>query len=263
VAREDAFRRAAAAWPGVEVDQDELEREIAARGGDASADEIYVALACARGDRRAIEAFERRYFAPIAAALARLSLGADDVAEVEQLLRRRLFVGVGGAPPKILAYAGMGRLEGLIRVAAVRAGLSIVREQRRDVADGDWLEGVQASTDDPRLAHLKSRHREEFKRAFEEAIAELDDRDRSVLKLHVLERLAIDDIGAVYAVHRATAARWVAGARERLGKSVRRRLIARWELGGAELAGVASLIESQLTLSLDRLLASAGAGEAM
>lgn len=95
------------------------------------ADEVFLAAACALGDRTALGIFERTYFGVIPAALSRLSLNRDEISEVEQQLRIRLFVAEGAETPRVVAYAGQGQLGGLVRVAAVRAGLSLLRERGR------------------------------------------------------------------------------------------------------------------------------------
>src|SRR5688500_1313655 len=82
--------------------------------------ELYLACACATGDTAAIATFERRYFSAIPAALSRLSLGPDEIAEIKQVLRVRLLVGEAGEPARVIGYAGHGQLGGLVRIAAIR-----------------------------------------------------------------------------------------------------------------------------------------------
>jgi RNA polymerase sigma-70 factor (ECF subfamily) len=223
------------------------------------ADELYLAAACALGDAAAISAFERRYFGVIPAALSRLALGRDEIAEVEQILRVRLFVvdPDEGTLPRVVSYAGHGKLGGLVRVAAVRAGLNLLRDRGRlDPSTDDDLEDVPIASDNPELARLKAQHRAAFKAAFEEAISSLEPRERSLLELSAIKRLGIDKIAAIYNVHRATAARWVTTARDNLSRAVHRVLGQRLGLRASELDHLLPLVESQLELSLDRLLRS-------
>jgi RNA polymerase sigma-70 factor (ECF subfamily) len=254
-----------AAFPEVTASRDALAPLVAQRlqGEDQPAqldrEELFLACACALGDGAAITALERRYFGVIPAALSRLSLGRDEIAEVEQILRVRLFVADAeeGALPRVVSYAGHGKLGGLLRVAAVRAGLNLLRDRGRlDYDAEDGLEDVPIATDDPELARLKAQHRTAFKAAFEEAVASLAPRERSLLDLSTVKRLGIDKIAAIYSVHRATAARWVTGARDNLTRAVHRILGQRLGLREGELENLLPLVESQIELSLERLLAS-------
>ena len=248
-----------AAWPELSVShaihdliQDRIEGE--AELDTLAADENFLAGACALGDRAAVESFERRYFSVIPAVLSRLSLGRDEISEIQQVLRIRLFVAETGCVARVVAYAGRGQLGGLVRVAALRAGLNILRD--RDRLDGDSFEDIAVADDDPTLALLKVQHRASFKAAFEEAIGSLPPRQRTLLGLTIVKRLGIDRIGVIYGVHRATAARWVVQARDDLARSVRRVLGRRLGVPEAEVGDVVPLVASQLELSLERILAS-------
>ncbi len=220
------------------------------------ADELYLAAACAAGDSNAIAVFERRYFGVIGPALGRLSLGREEIADVTQALRFKLFVSEGGAPPRVVGYAGHGQLGGLVRVAAVRAGLSVLRAAGRLEHDDDGLEDVPIASDDPALSRLKSQHRAVFKAAFEEAVSTLEPRERTLLDLAIVKGLGIDKIGAIYGVHRATAARWVQQARGSLASAVQRAVATRLGVRPNEVDDLTALVESKLELSLDRLLRS-------
>lgn len=58
----------------------------------------------------------------------------------------------------------------------------------------------------------------------------------------------------LHGVHRATAARWVDAARETVLAGTQRELIRRLRISRSELASVIRLIQSQLELSLLRVL---------
>ena len=254
-----------AAYPAIAIAPERIASLIheRLRGEEApdalAADEIYLAAACAGGDATALAAFERRYFASIPPALAPMSLGRDAIAEVEQILRIRLFVAEGDALPRVLEYAGQGQLGSLVRVAAVRAGLNLLRGSGRLERDDDGFEQLPIAADDPELAQLKAQHRGAFKAAFETAIATLDPRDRTLLRLRFVDGVAMDGVARIYAVHRATAARWLARARDELARAVQRALAARLGLEArSELDQLLPLVESQLELSLERLLRSSG-----
>jgi RNA polymerase sigma-70 factor (ECF subfamily) len=220
------------------------------------AGELYLACGCERGDPRAIACFERTYFPVIAAALAPMSLpsGADD--EIRQRVRTKLLVAEGSDRPKLRTYAGQGALGNLVRVIAVRMAISTVRESRRDVQVDhvDVVHEILAIDVSPELQLVKQRYREPFKQAFERAIEELSPRERTLLKLHVLERSSIDAIGALYKVHRATAARWLEAIRDKLGERTRAILTEQLKLDPSELESVVRAVQSQVSVTLSGLL---------
>ncbi|HET9990724.1 MAG TPA: hypothetical protein VFQ65_19475 [Kofleriaceae bacterium] len=211
--------------------------------------ELALAMACAKGDTDAIRAFEARYFGCIAGIVRKLRLPDDDVHEVAQTLRQRLFIG-GVESAGVLAYAGGGRLAGLVQVAATRIALNLRRGRHR-IADEVAPEPVTAGGD---TVYAKAEYRERIKQAIEDAAAALSARDRALLRLHLVERASIDDVAALYRVHRATAARWIQAARDTLTTHTRKNFLATVAIDAHDEAGLASLVESQLTLSLSRIL---------
>ncbi len=250
-----------AAFPELAIDDDRLRalvnQRLATETSDPlAADEIYLACACALRDAAAIAVFEKRYFGVITPVLSRLSLSKDQIADVTQTLRVRLFVGEAGELPRVVNYAGDGQLGGLVRVAAVRAGLNLLRDTGKLSVDDAGFEDLPISADTPELSQLKAEHRAAFKAAFEEAIDALDKRDRSLLQLSIVKGHGIDRIAAIYAVHRATAARWLQTARANLTRAVHRSLGERLKVSTDKLGDLLPLVESRLELSLDRLLRS-------
>lgn len=226
---------------------------LAARGGTVTdAAELYLACACAVGDASAIRAFEDRYFGCIASVSRRLALPGGEADEIAQTLRQRLFVGHDDRPPRVTEYAGRGQLAGLVQVAATRIGLNLRRGRARLSDDPAPDSAPTLATD---TVYAKAEYREHVRRALEDAAAALPVRDRTLLRMHLVERASIDDIAAVYRVHRATAARWVTAARAALITQSRDRFLALAQLEADDTAGLASFVESQLTLSLDRILA--------
>ena len=224
-------------------------------GDEIRTDDLALAAACAAGDAAAIATVEERYFTDLDRALARFDGGAPLVEEVKQRLRQKLFVG-DGEGPKILTYSGRGDLGRWIRVAATREAIGLLRKGKKEipVEEAALANALADSGGDLELAYLKSLYRGEFKIAFQQAVEALDPKERTVLKYHVLDGLKIDEIGAVYGVHRATVARWIAAVRDTLLIQTRRILMDKIEVNRAEFDSIMRLIESQLDVSLSRLL---------
>ena len=265
-----AVERGRAAWPGIFVSEEELARiasirlaEAAARGANRSLDaldavELCLAVACARGDAAALHQFRARYFDTISGRLRRM--GVDDALreDIWQTLCERLMVATGGEPARITRYAGTGELSGLVRVSATRVALNWLEQQKRRRSADDWVDVLPDTRSDPELHLAKHQLRTELKEELARALGVLAARDRAVLRLHLVERVSIDKVAAIFVVHRATAARWIAHAKQALALLVRDRMLARWRLAAGSLLDFESLIDSQLDLSIERLLAGAG-----
>jgi len=254
------LERAAAELPSVRVARAALAAYILDRApADGSlaehlekvrAGDLLLAAACARGDATALAIFEERYFdeVPIALARIRTALGID---EVRQSLRDKLFVADEGAAPKITLYAGTGDLRSWFRVTVVRMLLNVATRGPREVELKDaMLEALPGTFEDAELAHARTLYAPALAEAFGEAIARLERRERSLLRYAVCEGLTVDAIGKIYGVHRATAARWVQAARDRLENEVLEAVRARIPAGDDSLASIMRLLASQVDISL-------------
>jgi RNA polymerase sigma-70 factor (ECF subfamily) len=223
--------------------------------GTPEEDEVALAKACAKGDPQALATFDRLYLADVPAGLAHMKLDRAMIDDVVQEVRAKLLVGADGAPPRILEYAGQGKLRGLCQVMAARAALTRLRGNKRTISD-DGVDALATAADDPELAFLKAHYRDAFKTAFTDAAGELDARDRNLLRLHHLGGVTLDQLAAMYGVHRATAVRWLADVRKRLLAGTRTRLRATLSVSADELDSIMELIGSRLEASVRRLLDS-------
>lgn len=251
---------ARSAWPDLEVPGDELVAYVAARlpAGAAAAlaagarvADLALACACAKGDHAAISAFQQRYFGEIELCGKRIRCGDDLVAEARQNLARMLFTG----EPAIAKYSGRGDLRGWIRVTATRELLRLQELTRREVqVTGDDVFDALSPAADPELAFLKDHYRDEFADAFRAAVAALSDRERALFRHQLIDGWSIDEIGAHHGVHRSTAARWLAAARQTLLDHTRERLKERWGATTLEVDSVIRLLTSRLDVSLERVV---------
>jgi RNA polymerase sigma-70 factor (ECF subfamily) len=214
--------------------------------------DLALARACAAGDPTALQRFEREHLAQVGAFVAHIDRGRDFVDELCQHLRDKLFVASASGPGKIAAYRGRGPLGGWLRVVAVRAALDLKRAQ--DAPPGDAEIPLDAAGSDPELDLIKAHYRRELADAFSATLRALPPEERTVLRLHALEGCTIDELAALYGVHRATAARWIDGARERLLEETRRLLGERLRLPAGEVDSVLGLLRSRVELSLQPLL---------
>ena len=82
--------------------------------------------------------------------------------------------------------------------------------------------------------------------------------DRHLLSQHLVAGLSIDKLGAVLGIHRATAARRIARAKELLVAETRRQLAIKLKLDDHELDDVIGLVMSRLDVSIGKLLQTMG-----
>ncbi|MEM6991329.1 MAG: RNA polymerase subunit sigma-70 [Myxococcota bacterium] len=263
---DELVARAIGAWPDLDLDPDSVRSFFAAKleaadgaGPDGlRASDLYLVHGCLVASPEALRAFDRGYLADLPAVLSRLNLSREEADEVRQRLRQRLLLPHDDRAPKLAAYAGRGELRNFVRTAAVRLAHNFVDGRRRETAaEPEALERALGAGSDLQLDFLRNEYGAHFKDSFEVAVTKLSARDRNLLRFHYIDGLTSDALGAAYGVHRATAARWVAAARERLAAQTRTVMMARLQVGRADLQSIMRLIHSQLDASVRRCLGDA------
>jgi RNA polymerase sigma-70 factor (ECF subfamily) len=240
---------AAALGARIEPGCDLLEGLAQIRVGD-----VRLVGAALRGDPASLQRIDSLLIAEVDTAASNLRAPAGLADEVKQRLRAHLLVGDGERGPALDDFAGRGDLRGFMRITAVRECLRVLRRERREIGMGADELAALAPAVDPELQQLKLTYRDEFTTCFVQALASLDARARTILRMNAIDRLSIDQIGAVYAVHRATAARWLERARASIAERTEQLLAERLALTTHEVASVIRLVRSELDVSLERLL---------
>lgn len=254
---------AAAAWPGVVVEPTAVVTALAGKLASAeppslepaAIGELHLALACARGDSAAIAAFDRAYLDVVPHALASMKLPAATVDDVRATVRDKLLLADGDRPPRILDYAGRGRLRGLVQVTATRTAIDRIRHEEREVELPPGTRDLAASAD-VALSLIKAQYRDAFAAGFARAVASASRRDRNLLRLHFLGGVTLEQLATMYGVHRATIVRWLAAAREAVFGATREHVASTLKAPTEELDEMFDLVKSRIELSVERLLAS-------
>lgn len=250
-----AFARCAQRFPAFSRHLEDFAEELGGRFEDRAADlpchaveELFVAWAAARGVPPAVASLERDYLVPACAAVK-----STDPAELTQTVRVRLLVGDAERPPRIAQYSGRGPLLAWVRMTATRVAIDLARRRGAEQRVSEEL--AHASTPfDPELDYLKSRYAEPFRRALEQALSALSERDATLIKLAYLEDVAPSAMARIHGVSTRTVQRWIEGAREAVLDGARRILGETLNLDPAELDGLMRLARSQLNVTLERVL---------
>jgi RNA polymerase sigma-70 factor (ECF subfamily) len=259
---DEQLRAAREAWPDIEVSADRFASEIQRRTaampepGPIKTTDVYIAIACVDGNEHAIRAVRAILVREMEYAAGKTTASRDQLADAVASLSQVLFVDEPERPAALRDYSGRGDLKSYIRVAAVRQLARIVNRARREVGVGgdDVLLDRLAPASDPELSILRAQYRDVVDAAMRAALANLDERERAVLRYAFVEGWNVDRVGQAYNVHRATAARWISAARETLGKQIRKELAGRLKIGVDEIDSIIQLVQSRIDVSLDRVL---------
>lgn len=217
--------------------------------------DLFLACGCITGDPAAIAAFERELTPIIDKAVA--SFGAQAAEEVRQGLRASLLVDHRGRGPLLQEYRGEGALRRWLRVVAVREATRLYHLVKREgPSEDDALFDSLVGPGDAGAELVGRDAAQKFRAAFSTALAELPPRERTALRLHVVDGLTIDQIAPAFDVHRATVARWIGAARDTALAETRRHLMRELGLGAGEADSLIRAAQSKVDLSLERLLAS-------
>lgn len=256
----ELFARGRAAHPSLKVDAETFVRHLGASGApvldDLHAEDLYLTCACLGHDSGAIEHLRKVYRPSLARYLARVRGAKDIFDEVEQQVWKTALVGTGDGP-KLATYSGRGMLASWIGISAQRIALMILRHERVEARVREEA-AVQNTivADDPELAAIRERFREQFQAALEAALATLDDRAKRVFRLHLVDGLPLLQIAKAYRVHHETVRRWVASAREHVVEEAKRHLLRSLPVSSGEFDSIARLLMSQLDLNISVILSA-------
>jgi RNA polymerase sigma-70 factor (ECF subfamily) len=229
--------------------------------GSIYAEDLFLAAAALFGDEAAVAKLRRLHRPVLAGYLRHIDVSTPFLEEVEQRLWDSALVGTSGAGPKLASYSGQGALAGWVGIAAQRIALMI---RRHEAAEERAVDGAAADAEadalahDPELAFIKGRLQGKFRSALTQALSRLEDRERMIFRLHLVDGLTVEAIGKIYGVSHSTVSRWLAKARDQVIDQAQRVLRDEMRLSPAEFESVAALVVSHLDLSVSRILRGTG-----
>lgn len=206
---------------------------------------------CLVGEPAALATLDATVLEPTSWGLRRMAATDAEISDIRQAVREKLLVGGPGRGARLGDYSGRGALQSWVRVILVRELLSERRRHQREVVlDDEALFEAATGEQDPELEHLKTYYRAEFRRGFRQALQALPGKDRNLLRYHFLEGLSVDEIGVIYGVHRATAARWLVRVREALEQGTLDAMMSALAISRPEVESILRLIRSNLDASI-------------
>lgn len=245
------FEAGKARWPQLSCDFADFQRvatiylqkppaEAAPNAGD-----MYLAASVLGGSTGAISAFEQHCLRPAQAALTKMGLARSSFDDVLQVAREKLLLPT--EHPRLIDMAGTGDLRAICRVVVVRSGLNMLRAMRpTEELEDNHIASHLATRDDPGARAEQKDATQLLTDSLRVAVAALSPRDKTLLRLHVFHRLSIDELGRMYDVHRATAARWITNIHSRLEAATRAELKRRLATRADHLPSLLALADRSL-----------------
>jgi len=213
--------------------------------------EEYLVLACLTQRPGALATLESEYIAALGSRVRRICPQQDVVDDVLQMVRGKLLL---PPEPGLASYENRGYLTAWLTIIAVRTALDVARRGRSRGSQfehlDDKLAGLSAN---PESEYLGQEVQAAFRKALHEAVQRLPERQRFALKMQLVAGWSIDQIGRALSTHRATAARWLVSARERLERDVREELVGRLRLSETEVACLMGQMQSQLDVRFSQI----------
>ncbi len=178
---------------------------------------------------------------------------AARVDEVAQRIRVALLSPLKGGTPRLKQYEGRASLRSWLRVVAAREALQISKRPEvtrwRDWEIEEFCDGSLAAGVAMDRTHFALRFKEAFAAGFES----LSIHERTVLRQHYRDGIAISALAKVRRVHRGTLARELAHIRQRLECVVSGELSRLLGISISEQKELRYEMASQLDASLSRL----------
>jgi RNA polymerase sigma-70 factor, ECF subfamily len=196
-------------------------------------EDLFLACACAQGDRIAWEHFADEYM-PLVRRFARAACSPQNSGDLAQQLVARLLEDRA----KLAGYNGRGSLAGWLRVAIAHAAVDQFRRGAREVSLEQLEQSGGAIPSPPAPAAEDERWGPVICDALAAAISGLSARDRLLLTLYYLNAVPLKAIGRHFSVHEGTASRWLDALRRSLRKSVEKELRIRHGLRPGDIRSI-------------------------
>jgi RNA polymerase sigma-70 factor len=231
--------------------------------------DLYLALACARGNESAWWEFDRRYRSFVERLARHLLTTRADADEIIDHIYAELFgtkIVDGVRQSKFRTYTGRGTLQGWLRAVVSHAVIDFYRRRTDEVS----LDKLEEIGEEPRMRHSRASHahraeesmlanvvRERYRTAtvaaLDHALATLDDHEKLLLMYYHVDGLKLREIAKLVQepmspirrwfqrrarsgrVHESTVMRWLEKAYEKISDRFAEELAGKHQLSGEEI----------------------------
>ena len=192
--------------------------------GELQHRDLYLALACARGNEQAWWEFDRQYRSFIerwARHLVRNGSDADEIIDFVyvELLGTRVVSGVRQS--KFRTYTGRGTLRGWLRTVMLHAVVDLYRGRKDEVSLEEWsgsgeetrgryasLAATRGTEELMLVKAVRERYRAATMTALDQSLAALDDHETLLLLYYHVEGLKLREIARIVEQPRSPIRRW-------------------------------------------------------
>ncbi len=254
----EAYQRCQRRFPTISLSLEEFIDRAGKSGvpfGQLHHEDLFLATACAGGDRVAWEYFADDYL-PL---LRRLAGQACRQLQESEDLAQELIASMIEDRSKLGSYDGRGSMASWLRVAVSRAAIDRFRRIRREVSLEETTERGEtpaAADRDPRegTEPLDAHWGPILARILATQIERLPSRDRLLLSLYYLNNVPLKSIGCRMGVHEATASRWLAQIRKNLQVSTESELRRAYGLRSRDVSPLWRWVAEEAGFSLTEAL---------
>ena len=235
-------------------------------------DDLCLAVACAKGDEAAWEAFfaeYRSYLVGIARTMTQDPGAAEQLADSTFAELYGLREAEGVRVSKFSFYSGRGSLRGWLRAVVFQLSADSHRQTSRFVQteepeDMDRLARIGETSHRPANGEFEStnqRYRTAVADALGRALGELEARDRLLLVYYYYDEMTLREIGLLFSVHEATISRWLSKVQKRTRKLVEKSLARDHGFSRREVIEAVQLAGEQLDINVREYLYDAGSSD--
>ena len=206
--------------------------EISRFIGELQDRDLYLALACARGNEQAWWEFDRQYRSFIERWARHLVRGGTDADEVIDSVYVELFgtkISGGVRQSKFRTYTGRGSLRGWLRAVILHTVVDLYRGRKPEVPLEDWSGNDAGREPHGRFAEMRGteeimlasvvrdRYRSATNAALDQSLAALDDHETLLLLYYHVEGLKLREIARIVEQPRSPIRRWFQRQSKRRG----------------------------------------------
>lgn len=233
-----------------------------------NADDLCLAVACAKGDDAAWEDFfrdYRGYMVSVARTMTQDAGAAEQLADSTFAELYGLRESGGSRVSKFSFYSGRGSLRGWLRAVVFQLSADHHRQSSRLVQteEPEDMDRLAHAIEKPErrnttdLEYVRDRYRDAVVASLRRAIEDLEARERLLLAYYYYDEMTLREIGQLFDVHEATISRWLTKVQKRIRKLVEKGLARDHRFNRREVAEAIELAAEQMDITVgDYLLES-------